>query len=101
MQLYQCFVGGGEILSSEGTTQGDPAAIGAYALGILTLIKFLLEFIDINKMNAKEVVLADDFSVASSLNSIKDYWVKLTAIGSKYGYFPKPTKSYLIVKEKN
>ena len=52
-------------------------------------------------MNAKEVALADHFSVACSLNSIKDYWDKLTAIVSKYGYFPKPTKSYLIVKEKN
>ena len=52
-------------------------------------------------MNAKEVVFADDFSVAGSLNSIKDYWDKLTAIAPKYGYFPKPMKSYLIVKEKN
>ena len=52
-------------------------------------------------MNAKEVVFSDNFSVAGSLNSIKDYWDKLTAIGPKYGYFPKPTKSYLIVKEKN
>ena len=86
-------VGGGEILSSEGTTQGHPTA--------LSLIKFLLEFINLNEMNAKEVVFADDFSVAGSLNSIKDYWDKLTAISPKYGYFPKPTKSYLTVKEKN
>ena len=55
--------------------------MGAYALSILPLIKFLLEFINLNKMNAKKVVFADDFSFAGSLNSIKDYWGKLTAIG--------------------
>ena len=71
----------GEILSSEGTNQCDPPDIGAYPLGILPLIKLLLEFINLNEMNAKEAVLADDFSVAGSLNSIKDYWDKLTAIG--------------------
>ena len=52
-------------------------------------------------MTAKEVVFADDYSVADNLNGIKDYWDKLTSVGSKYGYFPKPTKYYLIVKEKN
>ena len=52
-------------------------------------------------MNAKEVVFAGNFSVAGSLNNMKDYWDKLTAIGPKYGYSLKPTKSYLIVKEKN
>ena len=71
----------------------------AYALGILPLIKFLLEFTNLNDMNAKEIVFLDDFSVAGSLNSIKDYWDKLTAIGPKYDYFPKRTKSYLIVKK--
>ena len=49
----------------------------------------------------KEEVFGDDFSIAGSLNSIKDYWNKLTAIGLKYGYFHKPTKSYLIIKEKS
>ena len=43
MELYQYFAGGGEILSSEGTPQGDQAAIGAHALVILPLIKFLLQ----------------------------------------------------------
>ena len=76
-------VGVEEILSSEGTTQGDPTTMRAYALGILPLIKFLLEFINLNDMNAKEVVFSDDFSVAGSLNSIKDYWDKLTATGPK------------------
>ena len=44
------------------------------------LIKFRLELIYLNKMNPKEVVLADRFSVTGSLNSIKDCWDKLTAI---------------------
>ena len=73
--------GGGEILSGEDTAQDDSTAIGTNALGILRLIKFLFEFINLNEMNAKEVVFADNFSVAGSLNSIEDYWNKLTAIG--------------------
>ena len=97
MQLHQ-----GYLLSvwerwPEATTQGDSTVMGAYALGILPLIKFLFEFINSNEMNAKEVAFADDFSVAGNLNSIKDYWDKLAAIGPKYGYFIKPKKSYLIV----
>ena len=88
------------IPSSEGTTQGDPLATGVYALGILLLIKFLHEFISLNEMNSKEVVFVDDFSIAGNLNNIKDYWNKLAANDLKYGYFPKPATSYLIVKEK-
>ena len=48
--------------------------MGEYALGILPLIKFLLEFMNLHQINAKEVAFADEFSVAGSLNSIKDYW---------------------------
>ena len=36
-----------EIISSKGTIQGDPTAVEAYALDILPLIKFLLEFINL------------------------------------------------------
>ena len=64
----------------ERDTQGDPTAVGAYALDILALIKLLLEFVNLNAMNAKEVVFPDDLSVAGSLNNIKDYWDHLTAM---------------------
>ena len=74
--------------------------MGAYVLSILPLIKFLLEFINLNEMKTKKVVFAEDLSVAGNFNSIKDCWEQLIAIGPKYGYFPKPTKFYLIVKEK-
>ena len=90
-------VGEGEM---DNSTQGDPTAMEAYAWGILPLIKSLLEFINQNEMNSKEVVFVDDCSVAGSLKNFKDYWDKLTTIGPKYGYFLKPKKSYLIVKEK-
>ena len=66
-------IGGGEILSKEGITQGDPTATGVYASGILPLIHFLLKFISINCLSAKEVVFADDFTVAGKLTSIRDY----------------------------
>ena len=69
------------------TTQSDPTAMGAYALGILPLIKFLFEFVNLNEINAKEVAFTSDFFIADSLNSIKNYWDKLTTIGPKYGYF--------------
>ena len=73
--------------------------MGAYTLGILPLLQFLLNFICINELNAKEVAFADDFMVAGKISSITDYWSQLTSIGPKYGYFPKTSKSYLIVKE--
>ena len=98
-------IGGGEILSKEGTTQGDPTAMGAGTLGILPLIHFLLQFISVNHLSAKDVAFANDFTVAGKLTSIKDYWGKLTVLCPKYGYFPKAysayyvPKSYLIVKE--
>ena len=66
-------IGRGEILSKEGTIQGDLTAMGAYTKGISPLFHFLFEFISINHLSAKEVVFADDFTVAGKLTSIRDY----------------------------
>ena len=41
-------LGNEEIKSTEGTTQGDPTAMGAYALGVTPLIHFLHEYVSMN-----------------------------------------------------
>ena len=92
-------VGDHEIKSAEGTTQGDLKAMGAYALGVTPLIHFLSEFIFINEQRSKEVAFADDFTVAGKASEIKAYWDILQQQGPLFGYFPKPSKLYLIVKE--
>ena len=84
-------VGNFELKSREGTTQGDPTAMAAYALGVTTLIQFLIEFININEHHSKEVAFADDFTVAGKVKEIKDYWDALLQIGPLFGYLPKPS----------
>ena len=92
-------ISGEELLSNVGTTEGDPTSMGAYALGILPLLQFLLDFISINELNTKEGASADEYRVAGKLSSIKHYWIQLTSTSPKYDYFLKASKSYLIVKE--
>ena len=94
-------VGNFELKSTEGTTQGDPTAMAAYALGVTPLIHFLSEFIKINDHHSKEVAFADDFTVAGKVTEIRSYWDALLQIGPLFGYFPKPSKSYLIVKQQH
>ena len=86
-------IGWGELLCKEGTTHGDQTSMSAYALGILPLLQFLLNFISVSELNVKEVA----FAVAGKFSSINNYWSQLTSFGPKYGCFPKVSKTYLIV----
>ena len=92
-------IGGKEISSREGTTQGDPTAMATYALGLVPLINKLLDIEVENR--PKMVAFADDLTGAGSLKQLQNWWNKLLDVGPKYGYFPKPSKSYVIVKDKN
>ena len=56
--------GGTEILSKARTTQGDPTAMAAYALGVTPLIQHLLEITSSKKLYSKEIAYTDDFTVA-------------------------------------
>ena len=84
------------LLSDEGCTQGDPAAMAFYALGVKPLIDELSKVI--NKELCQQSWFADDSNALGKLQEIKVWWLKLTDIGPKYGYYPKPSKCILIVK---
>ena len=48
---------------------------------------------------AKHIWFADDSGAAGRLKALKIWWDTLQASGPVYGYFPKPSKTWLIVKE--
>ena len=82
----------GEVMrSQEGTTQGDPLAMGMYALGILPLIKNLDHIV-------KQVWYADDASAGGKLVKLREWWDGIISLGPKYGYYANPLKTWLIVK---
>ena len=76
--------GGKENLSTEGTTQGNPLAMGLYALSIQPLITSLR-----GACKIKQCSFADDASGASPVAEIKKWWNTLSAIGPDFGYYPK------------
>lgn len=89
-------IGGLEISSQEGTTQGDPLGMAIYALGVTPMLNILL--LRIGNQHNRMVAFADDITAAGTLEALKQWWDHLLEIGPSYGYFPQPTKSWLIVK---
>ena len=86
-------IGGKEIKSAEGTTQGDPLAMGIYAISLQPLITRLGISNDL-----KQCWFADDASGAGSLEDIKRWWDVLTEAGPDLGYYPNAKKCWLITK---
>ena len=86
--------GGGEILSQEGTTQGDPLAMPWYAINTRTLIDRLRMIVS----DVKQAWLADDSAGGGSLRNLHEWFLQLSSEGEKYGYYVNGSKSWLIVK---
>ena len=87
------------VYSHEGATQGDVAAMAKYAVGIRPLIDILAKFTEIGELI--QAWYADDSSAVGMLKRLKEWWDALCENGPKLGYFPKPSKTVLIVKNKD
>ena len=93
-------IGGNEISSCEGTTQGDPIAMAVYAIVIIPMI--LLTVYITSKVNdsTKTATYADDVTAAGKIIQLKNWWKKPCILDPKFRYYPEALKSWLIVKEK-
>jgi hypothetical protein len=90
-------VGGGEIPSIEGTTQGDTLAMAFYGISLRPLINHL----DHSKTQTHQVWLADDATGAGTLVNLRKWWERIADKGKHYGYVVKPSKSWLILKDES
>ena len=88
------FLSGPVLLSSEeGCTQVDVLAMSKYAVGVTPLVKKLAQCTRCN-----QTWYADDSHAMGRLKAIKKWWNTITELGPKYGYYPKPPKTVLVVK---
>ena len=90
----ELFIDGQVLWSEEGTTQGDPLAMPLYALATIPLINNLSSVPE-----TKQVWYADDASASGSLSALRSWWDKLSSCGPAFGYHPKASKTWLIVKD--
>ena len=84
--------GGREILSEEGTTQGDNLAMAFYGIATITLIE------NLNRINVDQVWLADDATGAGKLRALFKWLQEIVEEGRKIGYLVNFIKTWLILK---
>ena len=85
-------VGGVEIQSREGTTQGAPSSMYVYGIGVLPLIMALA------MEEVRQSAFADDLAGGGTLEQLRRWWDTMIATGKYIGYIANPSKSWLIVK---
>ena len=87
------------VLSQEGVTQGDNTAMGTYSCGTMPLITTVApEQPEGEHYSVKQVWYADDAAGGGQLDGLKQWWKKLCTSGPLFGYYPKPEKTWVIVK---
>jgi len=88
-------VGEGEIPSCEGTTQGDPLAMGMYALAVVPLIRRLRVAVP----SVQQVWFMDDATAVGKLKALRRWWQILSSLGPNFGYFSNVSKTALPLGE--
>ena len=76
-------VGGNELKSAEGTTQGDPLAMLMYAISLQPLISLHVLH---NRSTAKQCWFANDATGAGPLEEVKQWWDELRGAGPPLTY---------------
>ena len=85
--------GGGEIASSEGTTQGDPLSMAFYALATVPLIQRLMK----DHPAIRQIWYADDSGGAGRLLKLRAWLETVITLGKLYGYHVNVDKTVLLV----
>ena len=84
---------GKELLSQEGTTQGDNLAMPFYALSTVLMQERLRSISAV-----KQIWLADDATGAGTIEGLKNWWDLIISEGDKCGYYVNQGKSWIILK---
>ena len=83
------------LYSKEGVTQGDPLSMFMYAIGTLPLIRSLND-----PGHWTQLWYADDASASGALPKLRNWFNQLCSYGPSFGYYPEPTKSFVVVSER-
>ena len=86
-------LGGIELKSSKGTTQGNPLAMSLNAIGVQLLITILA-----GCSSTRQCWYADDATGADALEEFRKWWDQLVEDGPLLGYYPNAKKCWLVVK---
>ena len=81
------------VLSEEGATQGDPAAMAFYGAGTKPLVDTLAETVD--QEQCKQSWYADDSSAAGKLREVIHWWEKLVIVGPSMATSQNQVKPFL------
>ncbi len=69
--------------------------MGMYAESLMPLIEELKKHIC---EQLRQIFYADDAAAGGTLEKIMEWWQHLQSLGPLFGYYPKPSKTWLIVK---